>query len=245
MGIDYVETNSAWYTDHERVVSLLLRLRDFGLGTLLISISPFHNERVPLNRVKGVLAACRDASIGVFPWIAEFFDEVDAFDDNATHALTEYEARYGSDYLKKVPSRYWVHFGGRAASTFARVFDLSPVEEVLSRNPGPCRELTDVSHFHVDLYGNYVPGLCSGLAIRLTDLGRALSDDDYPLISRLYAQGINGLLQWGRETHGFEPQAQYLNKCHLCLDIRKHLVASSPDMYPELAPLGFYQQLEI
>jgi hypothetical protein len=245
MGIDYVETNSAWYTDHDRAVGLLLRLRDLGLRTLLISISPFHNERIPLNRVKGVLAACREASMGVFPWIAEFFNEVDAFDDNAPHALAEYETRYGNDYLKKIPSRYWVHFGGRAASTFARVFDLSPLEEVLSRNPGGCRELADVSHFHVDLYGNYVPGLCSGLAIRMEDLGRALPDEDYPLISRLYKEGINGLLQWARESSSFDPQAQYLNKCHLCLDIRKHLNATSTNEYPELAPFGFYQQLEI
>ena len=245
MGIDYVETNSAWFTGHEQAVSLLMGLRDLGLGMLLVSISPFHNERIPLTKVKGVLAACRDASIGIFPWIAEFFNEVDAFDDDVSHGLSEYESRYGEDYLKKIPSRYWVHFGGRAASTFARVFDLSPVDDVLSRNTGPCRELVDVSHFHVDLYGNYVPGLCSGLAIRMRDLGKGLSDSDYPLITRLHAEGISGLLHHARESHGFTVRDRYLNKCHLCLEIRKHLVENSADQYPELAPLGFYQRLEI
>ena len=245
MGIDYGETNSAWYTEHDRAVNLLSRLRNLGLGTLLISISPFHNERIPLKKVKGVLAACRETSMGVFPWIAEFFSEVDAFDDAASHSLAEYEARYGADYLKKIPSRYWVHFGGRAASTFARVFDLSPLDDVLSRSPGGCRELADVSHFHVDLYGNYVPGLCSGLAIRLRDLGKGLSDSDYPLITRLYAEGISGLLRHARESHGFTSRDRYLNKCHLCLDIRKHLISTEADQYPELAPSGFYDHLKI
>ncbi|MBW2707116.1 MAG: hypothetical protein JRD84_12515, partial [Deltaproteobacteria bacterium] len=34
---------------------------------------------------------------------------------------------------------------------------------------------------HIDLFGNYIPGLCSGLAIAIGDLGRPLSNETYPL----------------------------------------------------------------
>lgn len=36
------------------------------------------------------------------------------------------QRKYGGDYLKKLPSRYWMHFGGRALKTFVDVFGIRP-----------------------------------------------------------------------------------------------------------------------
>ncbi len=66
MGIDYVETNSAWYVDRDRTVGILSDLRAEGLRTLLVSISPFHNAHIPFARVRGVIEACRETGIQVF-----------------------------------------------------------------------------------------------------------------------------------------------------------------------------------
>ena len=44
--IDYVETNSSWYRNHDAACAVLEELSDRGLSTLLISISPFHNEHI-------------------------------------------------------------------------------------------------------------------------------------------------------------------------------------------------------
>ena len=41
----------------------------------------------------------------------------------------------------------------------------------------------------MDLFGNYIPGLCAGLAIRGEDLGTPLREQDYPVLQRLYTQG--------------------------------------------------------
>jgi len=44
ISVEYVETNSSWFQDLESAKNLLSDLSRKGLGTLLVSISPFHNE---------------------------------------------------------------------------------------------------------------------------------------------------------------------------------------------------------
>ena len=93
VAVEYVETNSSWYREHGRAVDLLREVRKRGCDTLLISIDPFHNQFIPFARVKGAMAACREAGLQVFPWQMEYFAEVDAFDDSVTHGLDEYAER--------------------------------------------------------------------------------------------------------------------------------------------------------
>jgi hypothetical protein len=240
--IEYVETNSSWYQDLNSAVAHLRELKARGLETLLVSISPFHNEHIPFQKVKGVIEACRLTRLAAFPWVSDFYRELDAFDPETTHRLQEYEERFGADYLDKIPARYWIHFGGRAVRTFVGILETHECAAILSRDRRGCRELQDVSHFHLDLFGNYIPGLCSGLAFLRDDLGTAITADKYPLLARLYEAGINGLFEVGREQ-GFEASGRYLSKCHLCQDIRRYLVMDRKLRFPELGPLGFYENL--
>lgn len=240
--IDYVETNSSWYQDLDSAVARLQELKARGLETLLVSISPFHNEYIPFQKVKGVIEACRVTRMAAFPWVSDFYRELDAFDPAITHRLAEYGERFGADYLRRIPARYWIHFGGRAVRTFAPILETYDCDAILSRDRRGCRELQNVTHFHLDLFGNYIPGLCSGLAFLRDDLGAPLTADKYPLLARLHEAGINGLFEMGREQ-GFEASGSYLSKCHLCLDIRRYLVLDRKLAFPELAPLGFYENL--
>ncbi len=114
MAVEYVETNSSWFKDSHSSRQTLEELKELGLSTLLVSISPFHNEYIPFFKVKGVMEQCRNAGISIFPWIREFYSEIDAFDDRTTHKMAEYESRFGKQYLRRIPARYWIHFGGRA-----------------------------------------------------------------------------------------------------------------------------------
>lgn len=240
MGIDYVETNSSWYRDRRHAAGILSELKEAGLHTLLVSISPFHNEYIPFKRVKGVLDACEKAGVRVFPWVMDFFSEIDSLDDAKTHSLEEYEAAYGPGYLARLPSRYWIHPGGRALETFAPVMGTLSVEEVLSLEKRGCDELMDTSHFHTDLYGRYVPGLCSGLAFEVEFLGKEVPADRYPLLDVLYKEGVRGLYSLASERHGYRPERAFLNKCHLCFDMRRYLANNARGRYPELHPEGFY-----
>lgn len=244
IGIDYVETNSAWFVDPEQANLILDQLSAVGVETLLVSISPFHNAHIPFKRVMGVIDACRRAGIRVFPWVNDFVRDLSRLDEHKTHPMETFEALFGTDYLQRVPERYWIHLGGRALRTFRPVFPLMPAEQILDRAPLSCaRALADTSHFHIDLYGGYIPGLCAGLAVAMEDLGRPLPEDKYPLLDRLAVDGIRGLHQLAVRRFGYAPQQKsFLNHCDLCTDIRCFLFGLGKNRFPELAPAGFYDE---
>jgi hypothetical protein len=246
--VEYVETNSSWYRDHASACALLEKLAGHGLDTLLVSISPLHNEHIPFYKVKGVLAACRQVGLSVFPWIADFVADLAAFDDVLVHAPEEYRQLFGEDYWATLPQRYWISPGGRALETFGRFRPQKSLARLAAEGSRGCPELAEVGHFHLDLYGNYIPGLCAGLAVRRDDLGAPLNPEDYPLISRLFAGGIGALVAYAAEVHGFPEgglcsapsKSAYGSKCEVCYEVRRFLVVDKGVDSRELAPRGHY-----
>ena len=241
MHVEYVETNSSWFTDHQSAADILRKLARNGLSTLLISISPFHNEFIPFYKVKGVMKACRDEGVSVFPWIADFFPEIDALNNRKKHPLEEYRQHYGENYTQSILDRYWVSAGGRALDLLAENSPRLPLEAIIQKNSGGCAELANTSHFHLDLYGNYIPGLCAGLSVHRDDLGKSLPEEKYPLLTLLYNKGIGGLLDYAREKYHFkESKTAYANKCELCAEIRFFLVKQKGIKSRELQPEKHY-----
>ena len=239
--IDYVETNSSWYKDPVQAGKLLTSLVNAGCSTLLISISPYHNEFIPFKKVKGVLSACRKVGMNVFPWVQEFAPDIEQVSPEITHSLDEYEQLLGPGYIAGIPGHYWVSFRGRALHTYRPYMEKMSLEAVTASSR--CRELFDTTHFHIDLHGNYIPGLCSGLSVSCKDLGRPLKDEKYPYLSRLIRLGIRGLYQYARETKGFTARDFYVSKCELCQEIRTFLVCIKGIESPDLMPIEFYKAL--
>ena len=243
--VDYVETNSSWFKDEDTAVATLSQLREVGLQTLLVSISPFHNEFIPLAKMKGVIDAARKTGIGIFPWVSDFLGDLSKLDMTGTHSLAEFEALFGPDYMKQLPQRYWIHLGGRALNTFRPYFAEKSAEQILSANAGSCAaELTNTGHFHFDLFGNYIPGLCSGLSIKREDLSRPITAETYPVLSTLFAKGIRGIFEMAREAINYTPaKKRYINKCDLCTEIRTLFVQHNVGGLFELHPKEFYTKL--
>ena len=212
--VDYVETNSSW----------------------------FHNEFIPLAKMKGVIDAARKTGIGIFPWVSDFLGDLSKLETTGTHSLVEYEALFGPDYMTKLPQRYWIHMGGRALKTFRPYFAEKSAEQILNENVGGCAgELTNTGHFHFDLFGNYIPGLCSGLSIKREDLSRPITAETYPVLSTLFANGIRGIFEMAREALNFTPaKKRYINKCDLCTEIRSLFVQHNFGGPFELHPKEFY-----
>jgi len=242
VAVEYVETNSSWFKDSRSAVAFLTDLRARGLETLLVSISPFHNEHIPFFKVKGVIEAARHAGVGIFPWVTDFVSDLAQLDPYKTHSLTEFRDVYGRDYLLRVLERYWIHMGGRALKTYGPLLGQKSYQQILDESTANCySELSSTSHFHIDLFGNYIPGLCSGLAIAIQDLGQPLSDETYPLLTTLGRHGIRGLVKMAEEGLGYIPQKDlYINKCDLCTEVRTYMVLNEYRDSKELKPKEFY-----
>jgi hypothetical protein len=75
------------------------------------------------------------------------------------------------------------------------------------------------------------------------NLSRLLDDfgaGRYPLlIEILVERGPFGLCEIAQNRHGYQPlSGGYAGKCHLCVDVRRHLVERAE--HQELRPLAFY-----
>jgi hypothetical protein len=240
-GIEYVETNAFWARSIEDAAAALTPLQAHGLKTILLSVDPFHSASVPLSCVDNALAACDRLGIHAFTWRMEFAEDIRKLGAEATHSMADYESEFGPGYFTDVMKRYGLVFGGRMAETFAGRMPRRPACE-LATQPSPCGRLADTNHFHVDLNGLYIPGLCTGLAIRLEDI--SAPGDAGMLTAMLHEGGITALHTWACDEHNFRPDAAgYVNACHLCLDIRTFLVSRSESVYPELAPADFYRAI--
>ncbi len=158
-----------------------------------------------------------------------------------THTLSEFKALYGNDYVQRIPLRYWIHFGGRALQTFSNELPLRNFDDLIN-SCRPCNELADTSHFHIDLYGKYIPDLCSGFGLDVSIISDTKAMKKYQLIDLLYTKGIAALFEHIRDRYNYTPEDQYLNKCHLCTDIRKFMVERNIH-FEELHPLEFYSEL--
>jgi hypothetical protein len=241
MYVEYVETNSSWFHNSDAAIKLLRELGSKGLETCLISISPFHNEFIPFYKVKGVIDACYRTGVKIFPWIYEFYDYVNSFDDRSAHQLSEYRQKFGDEYISSAAWHYHLSIRGRALNLLRPWQIKFSAGEIVEASRGGCRELADTGHFHMDLFSNYVPGLCAGLSIQVEDLGKQLDPQKYNFLTALFAEGIGKLFNIAQDEYGFTPRPEYTSKCDLCTDIRSFLVTQKSIDTPDLQPLEHYR----
>jgi hypothetical protein len=96
----------------------------------------------------------------------------------------------------------------------------------------------------VDNYCNFVPGYCGGLSLgdarNLDAICRGIDLDELPVLKALLSS-LGDLYDLGQQF-GYEEREGYISKCHLCLDIRRHLARRGE--FKELRPRAFYERLE-
>jgi hypothetical protein len=132
---------------------------------------------------------------------------------------------------------------GRAPYKLNYLYRKFPAEYFFGEN---CKkELIRDWHIHFDNYRNYIPGYCAGLSFgdvsNLEAITQGINLEEFQIIEalvtdleRLYKLAV----EFGYETL---PEG-YISKCHLCIDLRKHLVEST-DKFIELKPKEFYYHL--
>jgi len=242
IGIEYIETNSSWYKDETSAKAVLRELKNHGVRTLLISIDPYHNEYIPFWKVKALIRTCSEAKMNVFPWLMEFWNEVDAMDDHSSHSLDEYARLFGQDYPVKLLNRYGLNLKGRAFMTYKPMMKRQAFDKILKESK-PCKLLSGIYHFHVDLYGNFIPQSCPGLSIPLKELVNGADTDKYRIFNCLESAGIGSFVELAKKEYNYTPKAEYAGKCDLCYDIRNYLVLELGLDLPDLKPEGHYKYI--
>jgi len=245
---NYLETNAGWCVREELVEKHFLALREAGLGAVLISCSPFHAETIPLERtLLGIRKALEIfGQRGVIVYLSEWLDQIQSFDRGGTTPLEQYVETYGAQNAGRM---FWEGYGlisgGRSGYRLGHLIKGRPARVFQGVN---ClREILYAHHSHFDLYGNFISGFCGGLTVGdwhdLPGLMDRFQAGDYPeLISILVDQGPYGLFTYAQETYGYHPlEDKFADKCHLCVDVRKHLVLQGD--YPELEPREFYERI--
>jgi hypothetical protein len=245
---NYLETNAGWCVREALVEERFIALREAGLGAVLISCSPFHAESIPLERT--LLAIRKAVEIfgrqGVIVYLSEWLEQLQVFNQGDTTPLDAYLQAYGPKHAGRL---FWDGYGlisgGRSGYRLGHLIKGRPVADFRGEN---CqREILYAHHSHFDLYGNFISGFCGGLTVGdwhdLPGLSSRFQAGEYPeLIKILVKEGPYGLYALAQKAYGYQPlEGGFAGKCHLCVDVRKHLVKQGD--FPELKPREFYERI--
>ena len=243
--VSYVETSAGWCVDDAETVERFAELQRAGLQAVLISCSPFHAERIPPARtVRAFRAALQIfGSSGVILYLPEFLQVIQRFDVERPTPISQYVEEFGVEGARRILWQgYGIISGGRSGYELGHLVSRYPATTFAEADCAA--DILYAHHSHLDLYGNYISGFCGGLTVGdWHDLRQLLADfraKRYPpLIEVLIEEGPYGLLQLARDRHDYEPLSEgYAGKCHLCVDVRRHLVATGK--FKELRPQAFY-----
>jgi hypothetical protein len=235
----FVETNGFWCEDDQLAREKLHTLKQAGLGGIMISANPCLLEQVPFERTERAARMSEEVfGPNAFTYQQFFFAQFQALGLEGTLPLKEYLAKagYGLEHVELIAN-------GRVPFKLGYLFRQHPASHFFGASCQP--ELLRNWHVHVDNYGNFVPGFCGGLswgnARELDDICQEGVDlGDRPVLRALLTD-LEGLVHLGLEL-GYKERDGYVSKCHLCADIRRHLVQHGD--FIELQPRQFYERLE-
>jgi hypothetical protein len=218
-------TNGTWGRDKKRAKALAKNLKDAGLNTLGISVDAFHLEYIPLEYPRQAAQASLMAGIEKVVWNVAVLESLSAenrYDKMTAQILKELEPVGIEAHVHKVTA------AGRALETIPQFFQRVPLE-------GPCEgetpmenTLTNPQSLTIEPSGSVE--VCWHLSIgnaKETPLDRIINEYDWqkmPMVKVLVEEGPMGLLKEVEPLVGPFNKDLYVNKCHLCVEIRKHLL---------------------
>ena len=239
-----IDTNGSWATDEESALRVLRSLLDASLD-VDFSVDAFHQHYVPRERVLCAMQAARKLGLNL-GGSSNYLESEDASNiyDRETRSITRWFRARGFDVN---PSRLGVVFQGRAVNLPHEYHGPRRIPE--DRCMGvpwfATADFRRLGGIQIDVFGWVMVehGICIGNA-KQRPLGEILASYDpeaHPIIRVLMNEGPIGLTRIP-EAKGFQLREEgYVDKCHLCHEIRTHLRARFPDVlcpencYPEMA----------
>ncbi|MBN1345301.1 MAG: radical SAM protein [Phycisphaerae bacterium] len=218
-----VETNANWATDDDLTRRRLTALHAAGLRRIDVSTDVYHQEFVPVDRVRRCVAIAREifGPDGVRVRWEAFLNEPVIV--SGMHPPDRDRA------FVEAQSRIRERMTGRAAFQVAPLLAQHPIERFEGRH---ClKELLKSKHIHVGPDGSVFPGVCGGILLGnarhepLDEMWHRLADRwrDEPILAPLVHEGPLALAERASRA-GYEPRpAGYASKCHLCTHVRQFL----------------------
>jgi hypothetical protein len=241
----YVETNAGWCIRESLVEDRFRDLRNAGLDSILISCSPYHAEMIPPERTN--LAIRKAIEIfgpqRVIVYLPEYLALISGIASDNTIPLEAYKESFGLAQATHILwEGYGIISGGRSGYCLADYSGHHPAESF--RGLSCMGEILYAHHSHFDLYGHFISGFCGGLTVgswhELPVLLDRFEGAVYPALIRILIEsGPYGLMRLAESGYGYAKKPiGYAGKCHLCVDVRRHLIRSSH--FGELEPASFY-----
>jgi organic radical activating enzyme len=232
-GADYVETNAGWVADEAEARYRLKALKAAGLHRLKISWDVFHEEFVPVEKVRFLVRAAREL-LGDERVLVRWEKHLEALTGVA--AMTEAERQ---TLLAGAMAADAGRFTGRAAEAMAPLCADKTLAALGGLN---CREaLLGAKGVHIDPAGNVFSGQCSGMTVGnitatpLDVLWKGFDPERAAFWRTLYERGPGGFIDEA-QAEGYAIRPFYAAKCHLCADIRGFFFDNGlylPIIYPK------------
>jgi Predicted Fe-S oxidoreductases len=243
ISVDYIETNAYWCSENNQVdvIEKLRILHKYDVDTVMVSVDPFHIEYVPLYKPLLLVKLLRSEGFGYFIWQQQFLNMLSSLDNKKRYSREELEQIFGKNYIRDAVRSYGMGINGRALSIAHEIYPKKRVQEILSSTP--CTDMLTAQHFHIDLYGNFIPSGCPGISVELKDyINDNITEEKYPVVSRMRKNGIKSLYQYAVDN-GFEASPNgYISKCDLCCHIRTYLSDAKPSY--DIAPNCYYDAVK-
>jgi len=237
----FIETNCFWAKTDESTRLKLNELKEAGLAGLLLSVNPFNVEYIPFERIERVYKIGKKIFSQNLMVYQQFY--LTFFKSLKLKNKMSFE-----EFLKNVNLNSFYNYTellpmGRTPYKLGYLFKKYPADYFFNEN---CQEeLTRNWHTHIDNHRNYIPGFCAGITLGdskdLNLIFGKMNLAKKPIIAAL-ASSLKVLYEIGFEFGYRVNKEGYISKCHLCEDIRKHLVSKTAE-FSELSPKEFYENL--
>jgi MoaA/NifB/PqqE/SkfB family radical SAM enzyme len=215
-------TNGAWGRDMEKAEEWAQKLKTAGLNNVDVSVDAFHARHIPIEYPRNAALALLKAGVEDVKWNVAVIESIDAeneYDKKTKQILTMLKPTgIEASFVKIIPV-------GRAVQNLREFFKHEPLHGPCGGDPILGNPLKNPESVCIEPSGSV--DVCWHLAIgnaKERPLSQIISDYDwqkFPLIETLVEEGPMGLLKL-REARDFKfKEDDYINKCHLCMEIRK------------------------
>jgi len=220
-------TNGMWGKNKVEAREWAEKLKAAGLNEVYMSVDAFHAQYTPIEYPQNAALALLKTGIEGIKWNVAVVESVDAeniYDKETRQILKKLEPLgLEANLVKIMPV-------GRAAKNLRDYFQHASLAGACEGEPLIGNKLTNPDSICIEPSGSV--DICFHLAIgnaKESPLSRIISEYDWQnnsVIRTLVEEGPTALLKH-RQVHGFKFQENdYINKCHLCTEIRKVLKLS-------------------